>query len=340
MKKEKSDKTIKEYGKRAEFFYREWMSGFEITPANLVKRLEAYSATVTRGTWRFMRTALIHDQFQKNFYKAARKLELMEYPLAMNACIESDRVLWKESPNGKPKKGRGYCKKINQKDARMLLMAAKQKVRKKDGTIRMTSLETHAALIVCKLTGCRPIELMGIRDMGEGSFFIKGAKKDDVMLPGENGKVFSTRGLDRLITVDEKKKENMQRAVKVLNKMAQNGNSIEKNTKLLEDRVYELSKKVFFRRKLRPTLYTFRNQLASELKKLHRDSPDRMTEKQMSFLMGHQSTFSISKYGSASFASGGIFITPAIPEHEINNIVRVATYRFPRPTNSFSPTLR
>jgi len=135
-----------------------------------------------------------------------------------------------------------------------------------------------AALYVAKMTGARPAEMKGICIV-DGKVFIPGAKKS-------HG---GSRGADRLIELPPQTVYAIGKAVRHL----------QSDMGPIQDRIRAAGKKLWPQRKAVPSLYSWRHQLGSELKASGIDRA------QVAYVMGHQSTESVDRYGNAKTARGG-----------------------------------
>jgi hypothetical protein len=161
-----------------------------------------------------------------------------------------------------------------------------------------------AALVVAKFTGCRPAEMLYIKSLGNNKFFIPSAKRTEDGL----------RGLDRIIQLDEKFACMLDTAIKALAKL-----DPDKGQVALQKALYRATKKLWPRRKKQIVFYSFRHQLASNLKSVD------MSNKERSYIMGHQSTASIGRYGNRRSGTGACSISAGVTPVEINKLVRKET---------------
>ncbi len=127
------------------------------------------------------------------------------------------------------------------------------------------------AVLVASLTGVRPTEMPSIRVEGD-LVHVVGAKKSHEGL----------RGLDRTIQLDPESARVVSDAMEYLR-----GAKMKK----IQDRIGSAAKELWPRRKHRLSLYSWRHQLGSNLK------ASGMDPRQVSYLMGHQSTRSVDQYG-------------------------------------------
>jgi len=167
----------------------------------------------------------------------------------------------------KPKQAR--TKRVVQVDEAKLL----------DAFISAGDRESYAAVIVARYTGARPAEFQGI-EVREGRVFITGAKKSHSGL----------RGADREIELDPKVLELVGAALPHLQRA---------NIGAVQDRIRAAGKRLWPQRKSVPTLYSWRHQMGSDLK------ASGMDRKAVAYVMGHQSTESVNRYGNAKMGNGG-----------------------------------
>jgi len=164
-----------------------------------------------------------------------------------------------------------------------------------------TNGNLKAALVLSKYTGCRPAEMLHIKALGNNKFFIPSAKKTEDGL----------RGLDRTIKLNLKEAKTVGQALKILASL-----DPRKGKTSLQKALERATKKVWPRRKKRITFYSFRHQMASNLKSTNVDLKTR------SYIMGHQSTTSISSYGDMRYGTGAPDITAGVSYQEIDSKVR------------------
>ncbi|NEX75068.1 site-specific integrase [Aeromonas rivipollensis] len=136
-----------------------------------------------------------------------------------------------------------------------------------------------AAIRIFQLSGIRPAELANIT-VESNKLIIVGAKKS------HNG----TRGADRVLQFEGADPQILQYLVRHA-QMTDIGS--------MQDRLRSAGKRLWPRRKSVPTFYSWRHQLGSELK---RSGLDRL---HIAYLMGHQATASVDRYGNRKTAKGG-----------------------------------
>tara|TARA_R110001606_G_scaffold355628_1_gene506657 strand:+ start:1650 stop:2519 length:870 start_codon:yes stop_codon:yes gene_type:complete len=130
-----------------------------------------------------------------------------------------------------------------------------------------------AAVCLISKTGVRPAELSGMELYGN-TLFIRGAKKT-------NG----TRGADRLLTVtDETIRGIIATCIEILRSNSWTIDAI-------RHRIRMEGQKLWPRRKIIPSMYSIRHQVGANLKSSSLDL------KTIAYIMGHQSTNSVRRYG-------------------------------------------
>ena len=139
--------------------------------------------------------------------------------------------------------------------------------------------ESWAAVMMARFTGARPAEFASITVDGD-TVTISGAKKS-------HG---GTRGADRVIVLEKGKGEHIKGALQNLRGA---------NLGAVQDRIRAAGKRLWPQRKAVPSLYTWRHQMGSDLKTAGLD------RKEVAYIMGHQSTESVERYGNAKTARGG-----------------------------------
>jgi integrase len=264
------DSTREDYKSLASHFYNTKMDAKAITPKGISNALRACSGEYRPNYWRKLRNALMYDQVDKGHFDTALRLKG-----AANLSTSGKRLI-------AIKQKQKRCKSIDDKDLEKLYTEA----------LRKSDAELGSALAIALYTGCRPAEMAGIRRISEDQIFIEGAKKSK----GE-------RGLDRTIVLDVQKCNVIEAAVATLQavKPSESGTMHK-----VQSRLDRLTKKLWPRRKARPTLYTLRHQMGSDLK-----SGD-LSRVEIAYVMGHQSTKSVDVYGDRRKGSrrGGVKPAP------------------------------
>jgi len=269
-----NESTISAYKGLASHFYESRLEGMSLTPKLIADALKKASDEYRPGYWRKLRNALMYDQIEKGYFEAALRIKKTKNPLTIKP---------RETGTGTIKSKQKRCKSINDTDLEKLYSAALSK----------PDFELASALAISMYTGCRPAEMTGIRRVGLDQVFIEGAKKSK-----------GTRGLDRTITLSEKECETVEAAAATLYH-AESG--ISSTMHKVQSRLDRLTKKLWPKRKVKPTLYTLRHQLGSDLKAGFIDEDEKrhtMSRVEIAYVMGHQSTESIEIYGNRRSGKG------------------------------------
>lgn len=257
----------------------------DITPDSMAIHLKSLAHQHKPDTWRKLRRAITFDQNQKGYTKPAKQIAKQKYP---STILPSDR------PYIPPK-----VKTVKHEEFLKLYQGTSNK-------------NLKAALAIAKYTGCRPAEMLHIKSLGSNKFFIPSTKKT------EDGQ----RGLDRTIQVDEKTALILDTAINALAKL-----DPEKGQISIQKALYRATIKLWPRRKKQIVFYSFRHQLASDLKsiKLPTHSQEKILAiKARSYIMGHQSTESIGRYGNKRSGTGACSISPGVTLDEVNELVVLA----------------
>lgn len=282
-----NEKTQSDYIKLAENFYKTRLADDDITPKKITDALKDAAFDYRLAYWRKLRNALAYEQQSKGFKKSADRINETKNPLTKADAPE----MLKRQVKRKQKR----VKSINQNDYEKLL-----------SKLNPNDIELRAALTIAELTGCRPAEMLNIEIDLPYEITIKGAKIN------EKG----DRGLDRKLTLDYNDCFAISQAVDVL----KSGDTDDFKTGIMhriQERLATLTKSTFPRRKAQMTLYSFRHQLGSDLK------ASGLSRVEVAYIMGHQSTKSVSVYGDKRTASGKIAVKPAITLAEQQKLVRV-----------------
>ncbi|WP_270831014.1 site-specific integrase [Aeromonas sp. QDB03] len=158
---------------------------------------------------------------------------------------------------------------INPTDEAALILYFNQR-----GDISMVS-----TILIFKNTGIRPAELAGLRVDGN-RLIVMGAKRS------HDGK----RGADRILLLDGIDSGMLKYCVMQAQRV---------DVGVMQDRLRAAGKKLWPRRKSLPTFYSWRHQLGSELKGSGLD------RQRIAYVMGHQATASVDRYGNRKSARGG-----------------------------------
>jgi len=280
-------KTQSDYIKLAKNFYETRLANDDITPKKITDALKNCADEYRPAYWRKLRNALAYEQTVQGFKKSADRINETKNPLtAADAPLMLKRKI-------KPKQKR--VKSIKQDDYSKVL----SKLNKDDK-------ELQAALTIANLVGCRPAEMLNIEVDLPYEITIKGAKIN------EKG----DRGLDRKLTLNYQDTFDIEQAVNTL-RMGDTDNFKTDIMHRIQTRLDTLTKSVFPRRKAQMTLYSFRHQLGSNLK------ASGLSRVEIAYIMGHQSTKSVSVYGDRRTANSKIAVTSAITLSEQQSLIRV-----------------
>jgi integrase len=284
-------KTQDDYIKLAAHFYKTKMAGEDITPKKITDALINNASDYRPAYFRRLKNALMFDQARQGFQKAADRIKETKNPLTRpNAPIMLKRKI-------KPKQSR--VKSVSEGDLDKII----SKLGNNDNEVR-------SALTIASLTGCRPVEMLGIKVLSDTEIFIPGAKVN------EEG----NRGLDRHLKLDSGEVEAIRRAQQWISEADRQ--TTKKGLKSdamhrIQSRLSTLVKSTFPKRKSQITLYSFRHQLGANLKA---SGMDRVS---IAYTMGHQSTSSVDVYGDKRKVSGKIAVSPAVGLEEQKAVVRV-----------------
>lgn len=260
-----SESTRIAYGKLAENFYKVRLGGETPSPKRIADALVGAAGDYRPGYFRKLRNALMYDQVGKGYFDAAQRLKETGNPVTTG----------KTRGTIKPKQKR--IKSVPRDELMTLLEKSDKGV--------------GSAIAIVSLTGCRPAEMLGIQDQGGDEIFIPGAKKS-------NG----NRGLDRTLTLPADEKRLVMSCVADLRAIEP---GVAGTMHKIQSRLDRLTKRLWPRRKARPTLYSWRHQLGADLK------ASGMDRVQIAYTMGHQSTESVEVYGDPRKASSKRGIKPA-----------------------------
>jgi len=206
----------------------------------------------------------------------------------------AERILRTENPTTQPnsstpvKAKRHAVKALSEKDVITLL----------DHIGARRYYDVCAAVTLAWLLGVRPSEMHSIQVVGE-EFYITGAKKDDR----------GTRGADRILKLP------CQEDFKLAAGAVYVYQNTHRSPAAIRDTLREQCRQLWPRRKVQPTLKSLRHQMGSNLK------ASGIPPKLMAYIMGHQSTRSIERYGDRRTASKRRFSLPeAAPNAELSKV--------------------
>lgn len=155
------------------------------------------------------------------------------------------------------------------------------------------------------ICGCRPSEIHKISVINDKQFLIGSSK--GITSGSNKGK----RGLDRIINIESlEKAELFKESVRRIQENEVHISNVQKT-------VWSIAKSLWPKRKHRPSLYSLRHQLGSNLK------ASGLSREETAYLMGHRCTSSVDKYGDRRSGKGrSIYIEPAVSREEIIKVVR------------------
>lgn len=164
-------------------------------------------------------------------------------------------------------------------------------------TYRLRNWTASSVLFIARYFGCRPSEMNSIQQVDDQKFLIIGSKKRE------------DRGIDRIIYIDDPEiAKSMSVAIEAVRDVP---------TRNLQLAIEYVAEKTFPRRKIRPTIYSFRHSLGGTLKAAG------INRSFVAYLMGHQSTASVDVYGDRrSGKNNSLFILPGVEVEEILSLVR------------------
>lgn len=261
------EKTKQDYRKLAAHFYKTRING-GVTPKKIIDALKICAPDYRPDYWRRLRDALKLVANESGFHKAADKIAATKNPVTSDPS-RRDEI--------KPKQRR--VRSVSESDESKLM----------DFLFEHEQMEVAAAVILVSHLGCRPAELMSIMFINE----------HDIAIP--SAKVRDDRGVDRIVHIAEKSRvRSLKLCVEFLH------NSTKKDpVRHAQRKLGEITKQLWPKRKARPSLYSWRHQMGSDLKASGK------TLAQIATLMGHRSTDSVQVYGNRrSGTRARDYITP------------------------------
>ncbi|MCA1789345.1 MAG: hypothetical protein LC667_05655, partial [Thioalkalivibrio sp.] len=159
-----TERTKAEYRRLARYFVEKRLGGQSPTPKRLTDALQACAGEYRPAYWRRLRCALVQDQEERGYGKAAERLRKTRNPVTTG---RDGKPLPSEERTVKAKQRR--ARSISQEDRSKLLRAAKALG---DGD------ETRASIVLAERLGVRPAEMVGLQvDQERGVVLVNGAKK-------------------------------------------------------------------------------------------------------------------------------------------------------------------
>lgn len=275
-----TEKTKADYRKLAAHFYKERLGDEPPSPKRITDALAACAHEYRPAYWRRLRNAVELDQREKGYAKAADRIAGTRNPMttvAGGGGIIDPTVRGPTAPKQK------RAKTISSDDMSALKLAAH---RSKGGD------DVLAALNIGEHLGVRPAEMLSLRvDVDSGVVHVTGVKKSDK----------GDRGADRTLRLSGGRmtRQMLADAVEALQASERERPGVIHRVQTRLDRI---TKGLWPRRAARPTLYSLRHRMGSQLK------ASGASRAAIAYVMGHQSTQSAEVYGDRRSAkrSGGL----------------------------------
>jgi integrase len=292
------DQTRANYMTLAAHFYATQLEGQPPTPKRIKDALRASSLKHRPGYWRKLRNAIMYQQIATGHHDTAALVETIYNPVT-SPKTDVDHQM-SDLVKGKPGTPQKRLKKLTDEDLEKIYG---ELIERDDG-------EVGAALMIAQITGCRPAEMLGIEALDDGTILVKGAKKT------EKG----DRGLDRYLELEPKEWMRVRAAVAIL-KAVEPGKA--GTMRKVQDRLNTVTKAIWPRRKTRPTLYTMRYAMGSDLKGGYLDEKGKkhvMSRREVAYIMGHQSEQSADRYGNPRSRSGKKSLVKPAPGASLSGV--------------------
>lgn len=294
------DETKNDYVKTAQRFLRKRLPEYSIdqlTPDVLRVSFDLFAKEVSPGYWSKNRLAMCY--YLSSIGKGKDDLVLVldpdEYRNPETQSWQPNTLSWKHKSDGKPGKKQRRVKSISNDEFSALSAEA----------ARRENRAVQYALIIVAICGCRPSEIHNISVINDKQFMIASSKK---ITSGDNkGK----RGLDRMIKIENPTHaELFSRGIQYIQVNEVNISNVQKT-------VWSIAKSLWPKRKHRPSLYSLRHQLGSNLK------ASGLSREETAYLMGHRCTSSVDKYGDRRSGKGKVIrIKSALCREEIMKMVK------------------
>lgn len=250
--------------------------GIPVTPKNIKQALITSAPDYRPAYWRRLRCALVTQQREAGFIKAAEAIKA-----TCNPVTAADAPVGIKSQ----KKAKQKRRKHVEREEHLLL---KRHLNNKGDRCLLAMIE------IARILGCRPTEMMSLQVKGDNQTFITGAKKREDGL----------RGLDRTVILSTTDFETVNHArLTLLEYRSIKGLTKEQLQKRLQRRLATATKQLWPRRRHQITLYSYRHQLGSDLK------ASGMDRTEVAAVMGHQSVDSVDVYGNKCRSSRNLSIT-------------------------------
>lgn len=288
--------TRDDYKKLAKHFYETRLDGQPPTPKRVRDALRLAAANYRPDYWRRLRNALMYDQVAKGYLDNAAAIAEIANPVTQPKTTADEKA--REQVDGMPGKRQQRVKKISDDDLGKLYREV----------MNRQDIGLGTAIMLAKTTGVRPAEMLDIQCMNNNVIFVPGAKKTTA----------GDRGLDRYIQLSHQGWLNVRNSLGHLRNIDPGkAGTIRK----IQDRLRTATKALWPRRKHLPTLYSFRYAMGSELK------ASGLSRREIAYIMGHQATASVDKYGDRRSGSGRTPIKAA-PDANMSDIRETHTEPF------------
>ena len=276
------DKTEDRYVKLTKNFYKTQLNELPPTLKRIEKALLECAHEYRPSYFRVLKNAIAYSQAKSGYIVEAKKIKKIQNPTTLKG-VNSQQI--------KPKIKRVKYASIT--DIKKLSKAVKES----------GDVELKSALFLAFNLGCRPAEMIDIRQLNSRTILIKGAKKTEV----------GNRWLDRKVILSKELCQKIISASKVLEVAEMKNSGIQDR---IRSRLNNITKNLWPRRKNRINLYTFRHQMGSNLK------ASNLSRVAVAYLMGHQSTASADVYGDKRKSTGKVKLKPAESSLMLNSIIR------------------
>jgi integrase len=283
-------KTKRDYENLAKNFYKKRLGDEPPSPKRICDALAGCAEQYRPAYWRRLRNALEFDQRQKGYSKAADRIASTRNPMT---TIVGGQGIIDPTLRGETAPKQKRAKGINSDDLARLKQAAYDYLDRDGGDVL-------SALYIAEHLGVRPAEMLSLRiDSDNGLVHVTGVKRS------EEG----NRGADRTLRLlgGSAAAEVLSGALETLRASEQKRPGVIHRVQTRLDRI---TKSLWPRRKGRPTLYSLRHRIGSQLKASGAD------RRAIAYIMGHQATQSAEVYGDRRSAkrSGGLSLQ--VGEHE------------------------
>lgn len=223
------------------------------SPKRLERALKEAASKHRPAYWRRLRRAIEVDQRERGYPENADRVRAIQNPVTQGSGAR---------PPGRRPRRRGVSRKEHQR----IVAEIDKKV----------DMQVAAAVTLASTLGIRPCEMPHLRlNHDDRTIHVPAAKTTDQ----------AERGLSRSVTVPDWAWEAVAASVDVL---------AGARMKPIQNRLNRLTRSIWpARRKTpRPTLYSFRHQLGSDLK------ASGLSRREIAAIMGHRSTVSVEQYGN------------------------------------------